>query len=44
MHSHLLILLGSFIGGLFGLIFTLLYMGIFVVIIAGMWKLFVKAG
>jgi hypothetical protein len=44
MHGHLLVLLGSFLGGLFGLIFSLLYMGIFVVIIAGMWKLFEKAG
>ena len=44
MQSQLLVLLGSFIGAFFGLVFTLLYMGIFVVIIAGMWKLFTKAG
>ena len=44
MQPHLLILLGSFISGLFGLIFGLIYLGIIIVIIGGMWKLFEKAG
>lgn len=44
MQGHLFLFLGSIIGALFGLIFSLLSMAIFVVIIAGMWKLFEKAG
>ena len=44
MQSHVLLFLGSIIGALFGLVFSLLSMAIFVVIIAGMWKLFEKAG
>lgn len=35
---------GGLIAGLFGVIFFLFYVGIIVAIIAGMWKMFVKAG
>jgi hypothetical protein len=44
MQSHLLVLLGSFIGGLFGLVFGLLYMGFIVAVLVGNWKLYAKAG
>ena len=44
MQSFLLLSFGSILGALFGLIFSLLSLAIFLVIIAGMWKLFEKAG
>ena len=44
MHSQLTILLGSFIGGLFGLIFGLAYFAFIGAIIYGGWKTFEKAG
>lgn len=44
MQSHLLVLLGSFIGGLFGLIFGLFYLAFIGAILVGNWKLYVKAG
>lgn len=44
MQSQLPLLLDGVISGFFGLIFGLLYMAIFIAVIAGMWKLFEKAG
>lgn len=44
MHSTLLVLLGSFIGGLFGFIFGLLYLAIIIGALYGNWKLYEKAG
>ena len=44
MHSQLTILLGSFIGGLFSLIFGLAYFAFIGAIIYGGWKTFEKAG
>ena len=44
MQSQILMLLGSFIGGLFGLIFGLAYFAFIGAIIYGGWKTFEKAG
>ncbi len=44
MQSQLLSLLGSFIGGLFGLVFSLGYFAFIGAIFYGMWKTFEKAG
>ena len=44
MQSTLLVLLGSFIGGLFGFVFGLLYLAFIVAVIYGGWKTFEKAG
>ncbi len=35
---------GGLIGGLFGCLFTLVWLGLMVIVIAGMWKVFTKAG
>ncbi|WP_210515268.1 DUF5684 domain-containing protein [Hymenobacter terricola] len=44
MQTHLLVLLGSFIGGLFGFIFGLLYLAFIIAIFVGLWKMYEKAG
>jgi hypothetical protein len=44
MQSTLLVLLGSFIGGLFGFVFGLLYLALIIGVIYGGWKTFEKAG
>lgn len=44
MQGHLLILLGSFIGGLFSLVFGLLYFALIAAAVYGTWRIFEKAG
>ena len=44
MHGHLLLIFGSFIGGLFSLIFGLLYFAFIGALVYGIWKTFEKAG